>query len=168
MTDDKKCAVCGATGELTRLKYKGKETPWLCPKCYKPAAEGIAEQVVNDIDDRLNNTQTKGDTVSTGTSINLQGVVHKTIVKPPKLDDDGHVESQDVEIVLRVPLGDGVRQKLADLSRLQNGQTTYIALQDAQFEFDMTGKKPEAKAPKAKKTNKKQAGDPTFDQPATA
>jgi len=88
--------------------------------------------------------------MSTGTSLNLQGIVHKSVIKPPKLDDAGFVIEQDLEIVIRVPLGDGVRQKLADLSRLQNGQTTYINLQDVQFNFDTTGEKPDKKAPKAK------------------
>lgn len=64
MIDDKKCAECGATGELTRLEYKGKKTPWLCPKCSMPAAEGIAEQVVKDIDERINKPQTNGDIVT--------------------------------------------------------------------------------------------------------
>lgn len=89
--------------------------------------------------------------MSTGTSIKLQGVVHKTVIKPPVLDDDGYPKAdQDVEIVLRVPLSDGMRLKLADLSRLQDGQTTHIKLENAQHRFDTTGEKPPKKPPKAK------------------
>ena len=88
--------------------------------------------------------------MSTGTSLNLQGVVYKSTMKPPKLDEDGFPISQDLEVVLRIPLTDGVRVKLADLSRLQNGQTTYIALHDVQFNFDLTGEKPKGQ-PKSKK-----------------
>lgn len=64
MTDEKKCAECGATGELTRLRYKGKETPWLCPKCSNPKLEKIIDNVVKEIDDAINDTQTKGDIVT--------------------------------------------------------------------------------------------------------
>ena len=91
---------------------------------------------------------------ATGTSLNLQGVVHKTVIKPPKLDDDGFLTSQDLEIILHIPFDDGVRMKLSDLSRLQNGQTTYIALHDVQFNFALTGDKPEKKPPKAKPKTK--------------
>jgi hypothetical protein len=165
MSEDKKCAECGATGELTRFSHKGKHTAWRCAKCTE-AAMFAMPLVAIGFDGTIKETFKEGEPMSTGTSINLQGTVHKTIVKPPKLNDDGFVESQEVEIVLRIPLADGMRQKLADLSRLQNGQTTYIALHDVQFNFDTTGDKPETKAPKAKKSKK--AGEPTFTEPATA
>ena len=80
--------------------------------------------------------------MSKGTSLSLQGVVYKSTVKPPKLDEDGNIISQDLEIVLRVPLGDGVRTKLADLSRLQNGQMAHFKLQNTQFDLDL-GKQPD-------------------------
>lgn len=97
--------------------------------------------------------------MSTGISLNLQGVVHKSTLKPPKLDEDGFAISQDLEIVLRIPFTDGVRTKLADLSRLQNGQTTYIALHDVQFNLDLTGEKPKAQ-PKSKKSSTAKIGKP--------
>lgn len=97
--------------------------------------------------------------MSTGTSLNLQGVVYKSTMKPPKLDEDGNVISQDLEIVLRVPLGDGVRTKLADLSRLQNGQTAHFKLQSTQFDLDLD-KKPEPKKRSAKKGSATKAGKP--------
>lgn len=95
----------------------------------------------------------------TGTSLNFQGVVYKSTMKPAKLDEDGFPISQDLEVVLRIPLTDGVRTKLADLSRLQNGQTTYIALHDVQFNLDLTGEKPKGQ-PKPKKGSSAKAGKP--------
>lgn len=99
--------------------------------------------------------------MTTGTKIKLGGIVHKTIVKPPILDDSGFLKEQDVEIVLRIPLSDDMRAKLADLSRLQNGQTSYITFMDAQYRFDDTGKAPAKKAPKTKE-KKKSKSDPPF------
>ena len=91
--------------------------------------------------------------MSKGTSIHLQGVIHKSIIKPPKLDEQGFWESQDLEIVLHVRLTDGTRQKLPDISRLQNGQLTYIILHDIQHSLSLgeqesekeTGARPLAK-----------------------
>lgn len=98
--------------------------------------------------------------MSTGTSLNFQGMVYKSTMKPAKLDEDGFPVSQDLEVVLRIPLTDGVRTKLADLSRLQNGQTTYIALHDVQFNLDLTGDKPETKKRSSKKVSPTKAGKP--------
>lgn len=98
--------------------------------------------------------------MSTGINLNLHGVIYKSIMKPPKLDEDGFPISQDLEVVLRIPLTDGVRTKLADLSRLQNGQTTYIALHDVQFNLDLKDKKPELKKQPAKKDSTAKAGKP--------
>lgn len=97
--------------------------------------------------------------MSKGTSLNLQGVVYKITMKPPKLDEEGNVIDQDLEIVLRVPLGDGMRTKLADLSRLQNGQTAHFKLQNTQFDLDLD------KHP-AKKTSPKDTKQPPVGTPA--
>ena len=67
-----------------------------------------------------------------GIEVTLQGTVHKVTVRPPKLDEQGAVSSQDIELVLRVPIDghEGVRIKLPDLSRLQNGKMTNITLEE--------------------------------------
>ena len=74
-----------------------------------------------------------------GISIKLQGSVHKVTVRPPKLNDQGGVESQDIEVLLRVPIdgNEGVRIKLPDLSRLQNGKTTNFILEETAPEFPL-------------------------------
>ena len=68
------------------------------------------------------------------TEVKMLGTVHKVTVKPPKLDEQGGMVSQDIEILLRVPIDghEGVRTKLPDLSRLANGKTTNIILEETQ------------------------------------
>lgn len=63
------------------------------------------------------------------TIVKLQGLVHKVTVKPPKLNDDGNVIGQDIDIVLHVELDDYARTALGDLTRLQNGQTTNFIME---------------------------------------
>lgn len=72
-------------------------------------------------------------------SVRLQGSVHRVTVKPPKLNDQGGVDSQDIEVVLHIPIdgNEGVRIKLPDLSRLQNGKTTNIILEETAPELSL-------------------------------
>lgn len=62
--------------------------------------------------------------------VTLNGTIHKSVMKPPKLDENGFPESQDLEIVLRIPVSDGVREKLSDISRLQNGQGIVVSFSE--------------------------------------
>jgi hypothetical protein len=67
MSEDKKCAECGATGGLTRLIYEGKQSPWLCPKHFTQhgnVVEEIIGDVVESIDQRLQETQAEGKVLS--------------------------------------------------------------------------------------------------------
>jgi len=53
-------------------------------------------------------------------------------VCPVKLNEQGSVDSQNIDILLRIPVdcNEGVRAKLPDISRLQNGKTTNITLEE--------------------------------------
>lgn len=72
-----------------------------------------------------------------GTEVKLLGTVHKVTVCPPKLNDQGQVDTQNIDILLRIPIdcNEAVRDKLPDLSRLQNGKTTSIILQAIELEL---------------------------------
>lgn len=223
MTDDKHCAECGATGELTRLEYKGKKTPWLCPKHSRPAFEGIAEEVVKDIDNRLNNVQTKGDSVTAKKterqSDNLRLLPLTSKQLPCKLTNEElrkygeelantidevsneEARQESVKKEMKSTLT-GLQSKLTILSsKIRRGEeyrdvqvqpemdfkqgvyrevrtdtgaiiTERPLTDDERQEALPFGKateedKPETKPPKAKKASKKEAGEATFDQPAT-
>ena len=49
----------------------------------------------------------------------LQGDIAKTVLKPPKISEDGELEKQEeMEILLRIPTTAMVRDKLPAISKL--------------------------------------------------
>lgn len=55
----------------------------------------------------------------TDSAVKLQGDIAKTVLKPPKISEEGELEKQEeMEILLRIPTTEMVRSKLPAISRL--------------------------------------------------